>query len=158
MSGFMKFLDNMDEHIIENAEDVLETETLVEEHEESKPTQKIKKKPIKKVSTKKDASVKLVESRMRSKLDEVGLNERMIDDVISYVLSDVSQVKNKNNNKIKQNITDTPQTHVTESASVSNRAEDILSGLSDDYVPTVDNNSGGGYTSTISDKATSLLS
>ena len=82
-TGFMKFLDNIDSDIVN---ETYVTESVVEEEvEEVKPKTKTKK-TVKKTSKKKDSSVKLIEARMRNKLDDIGLNETAIGEVISYVI------------------------------------------------------------------------
>lgn len=168
----MDFLNGMEQTIIENAE--VEEEVIEEEVESPK---KPKPQPKKKVS--KSASVKLVESRIRSKLDEVGLNESTIDEVISYVLSDVSSVNNIKNTPKQQNpqdisfvqsesvISSEQMSQMTQPLTVSSRAEDILSGMSDapSFSPVMSETSEGQHKTqpsslnmdSVSDHATALL-
>ena len=87
----------------------------------------------------KDATVKILEQRMKMKLDEVGLNSKMINEVLDYVLYNIEKIK------------DLPQpTQVAEStrpqqnlSSVHGRAEAILDDLMFS-VPVVSENVGIG--------------
>ena len=125
----MSFLENIDNDIIN---ETYVDDTVVEEVE-AKPAPKkaVRKKPA---TTKKDSSVKLIEARIRTKLDDIGLNESAISEVVSFVLSDVQKV-----NEVKSSTTKPQQAHpqkkqVQESeapTSIMGQAESLLAGLPD---------------------------
>jgi len=126
----MDFLENIDNDIIN---ETYVDETVVEKNE-TKPTKKksvVRKKPI---TVKKDSSVKLIESRIRTKLDNIGLNESAISEVVSFVLGDVQRVKNITSTTTKPN---TPQQSKTPNQvkeqrvpiTIMSRAESLLEGL-----------------------------
>lgn len=121
MSNFMNFLDNLDEKIInETYTTDVEDEVVEDVVEKNTPSKK-------KSSRKKDSSVKLIEKRIRNKLDDIGLNDKAISDVVSYVLEDiqkVSGIKNTKHNKQQK-----PQSHIEENMSIVGRAESLLEGL-----------------------------
>jgi len=100
MSGFMKYLTKINSSLLEEEEDeeVLVEEQKVVEEQVVKPKQK--PQPVKKaIPQKVDASVSIVEDRIRSKLDDIGLNSKLINEVVSFVLNDVSNVPNLKSSK-----------------------------------------------------------
>ena len=94
MSGFMKYLTKINDSLIEDEED----EKFISEEKVEEPKKVIKHiLPVKKtIPQKVDTSVSILEDRMRSKLDDIGLNSKLINEVISFVLSDVKHVPNIN--------------------------------------------------------------
>jgi len=127
MSKFMSFLENIDNDIIN---ETYVDDTVVEEVE-AKPAPKkaVRKKPA---TTKKDSSVKLIEARIRTKLDDIGLNESAISEVVSFVLNDVQKV-----NEVTSSTDQQPKPkkkQVSESkapTSIMGQAENLLAGLPD---------------------------
>lgn len=86
--GFMNYLNDIDNIMTDDTEEVVEEVIVVEE--QTVVTPKRNKKVVAPVS--KDATVELLEYRLKDKLDSVGLNEAVIRDVIGYVLGDVGSV------------------------------------------------------------------
>lgn len=134
MSKFMDFLDNIDNDIV--------NETYVDETivKDSKPVYKkkvVKKKPT---TVKKDSSVKLIEARIRTKLDSIGLNESAISDVVSFVLEDIQKVRDAKPSNVKQSTSQKPTKQQVQeqqrTTTVMGRAESLLEGLPDN--PTFD--------------------
>jgi len=125
----MDFLENIDNDII--------NETYVDDIivEQVKPRSVIKKSFVKKSNTiKKDSSVKLIESRIRTKLDKIGLNESVISDVVNFVLNGVNIV-----NEVKSVQNDKPNTSKTVHENnpfntIRGRAESLLEGLPETVV------------------------
>jgi len=96
MSGFMKYLTKINSSLLQEEDD--EEEVLVEEQVVVTP--KAKPQPVKKaIPQKVDASVSILEGRIRSKLDDIGLNSKLINEVVSFVLDDVSNVPNLKSSK-----------------------------------------------------------
>ena len=140
MSKFMDFLENIDNDII--------NETYVErdivEEVKPKPTKKIIVDKVKSNTSKKDSSVKLIESRIRTKLYNIGLNENAISDVVSFVFNGVSTVSDikpsniptqKPNSPVQK--TPAPQVKPKNMAEmVRTHAESLLEGLPE--TPTLD--------------------
>ena len=130
MSNFMDFLDNIDNDII--------NETYVDENtiQQVKTKAPLKKDVgLKKPNTiKKDSSVKLIEARIRTKLDTIGLNESVISDVVKFVLNDVHTISEID--PVQKNKPQQPKT-VQENKSVNTilgRAESLLEGLPEQVV------------------------
>ena len=88
---FMSFLDEMESGLADNT---YVDDDLVESVEPEKviPKKKVVKKATQSKIPSRDVSTKIIESRMRVKLDKLGLNESTIDDVVSEVLEDVNKV------------------------------------------------------------------
>jgi len=125
MSKFMNFLDNIDNDIINETY----VDDVIVEEVETKPTPKKRVVGKKPKATKKDSSVKLIEARIRTKLDDIGLNESAISEVVLFVLNDIQKV----NDVVSSTKTQQPkQTQVQENnvpTSVMGRAESLLAGL-----------------------------
>ena len=131
MSKFMDFLENIDNDIVN---ETYVDETLVEE---SKPKPAPKKKVVRKKPTtaKKDSSVKLIEARIRTKLDSIGLNESAISEVVSFVLEDIQKVSEVKPSTDKQPTQQKPTKQQVQEqkrmTTVMGRAESLLEGLPD---------------------------
>ena len=130
MSKFMDFLDHIDDDIINETYvdgTVEEEEPLVE-----MPTKK-KKVVMKPKIVKKDSSVKLIEARIRTKLDNIGLNETAISDVVSFVLDDVQKVPSMTKSKSKKQSKKQPKREIVQEQDRMNtmigRAESLLEGM-----------------------------
>lgn len=127
MSKFMDFLDNIDDDII--------NETYVDEPVKERPVVKKKTKVVPKKTVKKDSSVKLIEARIRTKLDSIGLNESAIGDVVSFVLDDVQKVANIKSKTQQPKPKTTPKPKQVQENNRMNttmgRAESLLEGLPD---------------------------
>ena len=129
----MSFLDEMESNLSENK---LVDEELVEEYvkpEKVLPKKKVVKKKVSTKTSSRDVSTKIIESRMRVKLDKIGLNEAMIDDVVSEVLEDVNKVvgvkpqsKPKRANAVVQPEQPIEQIDEAKLKTVVGRAESIL--------------------------------
>lgn len=92
MSGFMKYLNKINMTLVETSSEDEIVEEQVVEQEQPKVVKKI---PIKKtIPQKVDASVSILEERIRAKLDDIGLNSKLINEVVSFVLDDVGNVPN----------------------------------------------------------------
>jgi len=156
MSNFMDFLENLDDKIIN---ETYVSDDVVDEEEEMVVVKPVRK-PTKSTKIKKDASVKLIEKRIRNKLDDIGLNEKAIGDVVSYVLEDIHKISGVKN-------TYQPQQQVEEQqipTNVVSRAEFLLEGLLEtpSYGVPTNNSSNNDETSSvglsnIADHASSLL-
>lgn len=165
MSKFMDFLDNIQENnlisehiedIVEEQEEIVEFETEIEDEESiiETVTTQTKNKPVYK-----DVSVKLLESRIRLKLDDLGFGEKLIEDVISDVFSNVLTVSGY---EPKDFMNNTKKKAPVQETTMIGRAESILSGLPDDgaYTPMLNNTptmGGGSSLSSIADRASSIL-
>jgi len=165
MSKFMDFLDNMDS-IIESETDIItedydDDDTLVEMPKYKK---KVSVKPKRtKQKQSKDASVKIVEKRLRDKLYNVGLNEQLIENVTKYVLGDISKISDLSDNK-SDTIKEETQQPIPNS--IVGVAEMLLDGLPETPVSmphstmsegtTQSSVSSGDFTD-VADRATSLL-
>ena len=177
MSKFMDYLNKVDSLIIENSRNTYDNEDDVNDEEccadygdeydfektEKEVVRKINKPavPIPKKVTKRNSSVKLVEDRLRLKLDGIGLNSRVVNEVISYVLYNVNAI-------------DEIRTHHTESvqhtqhkkqqppATIVGYADSILEGMTD-HTPMTTMGSGNfnesinNNISDVADHASSLL-
>jgi hypothetical protein len=167
MSGFIKYLNKIQSGHIEEEEVVEEYEVVVETVKPKAVPQPLKKKIISTPPQKVDASVSIIEARIKSKLDEVGLNSKLINEVVSFVLSDVKNVKDL---KVTNSPTSEPkqqrQPNINEFAhrnDIAGASSHILEGVRDiggniNYGKNEQNNNvGAGYTSNIADHASSLL-
>lgn len=125
MSNFMDFLDKIDNTIIEESYSDIEYEEDVDDFDEYEEDENDKK--VTSTNTKKDASVKYIEKRMKNKLDDIGLNERVINDVISYVLDGVDNIKGVNETYTNTNIN--VQDEIPAPTNIISRAEALLEGL-----------------------------
>ena len=126
MSSFMDYLNDVDttykENIIEESEDVIEEPVAP-----VKP--KTKKRVVRKVKkVKRDVSVTAIEERVKTKLDSVGLNDKVISEVLNYVFNDVVSIKGVNESLLTQQPQQTQQTvaNTPPVSDVMGRAESIL--------------------------------
>jgi hypothetical protein len=132
---------------------------------------KVVKKPVinkPKVPTKVDTSVSILEGRMRSKLDDIGLNSKLINEVISFVLNDVKSVPNLKlgeNTNVARPVYTKPVS-VNEFSNVNDvrgAAEFLLEGIpesSGGYTRSYSSDSNAhvsSTTSSVADRASSLL-
>lgn len=165
-TAFMDFLDNIGTDM--ETDDVLNDIEIVQEHTEYiKPT-KTKRRKIKQTRTKKktsgSTSQSVIESRIRKKLFNVGLNEHAISDIVDYVFEGVVDIKQS---------TPTPTQQHTENVtpkedSLMSLAENILSAdifstptqstnMLEDNTDNTNNNEQYFEAESIADTATSLL-
>ncbi len=161
MSRFMDYLNNRVNDNIEDDDDDFEdiVETVVE-----KP-KVVKKAPIKKsIPQKVDSSVSVVEGRIRSKLDDIGLNSKVINEVVAYVLDNVSTIPNVKLGESRKVNTTQPSNlnEFKHTNDVRGAAEFLLDGVPDTYTPSmtgISNSLMGGLSSMsgIADHASSLL-
>lgn len=138
--GTDDIFESIDEEIVEVEEEIEDIGSIIEDVVESEPS--------------KDVSVKIIESRIRLKLDEVGFDEELVDEIVNEVFKGVNAVRGM----------DTKQTTVKESIkpmTIASRAESILGGMSDPssgYQPQMSSPVGGGSRlSGVADRASSLL-
>jgi len=164
MSTFMTFLDNIDNDIIN---ETYVDDTIVEKVE-SKPQLKKKVVTKKPITVKKDSSIKLIEARIRTKLDSIGLNESAINDVVTFVLYDIQKIKDVESSSTSPTSKAPTQTKITVQENkklntVRGRAESLLEGLIDTptFVPLPTYGSGDVVAesnfSNVADRASSLL-
>jgi len=127
--GFMSYLNDIDNNI-SGIEDVIDEDIIIEKQVDTVFTQEANKMS-------KDSTVELLEYRLKDKLDDVGLNSKVINEVINYVLGDVSTVtdihqptptKPKTKSKKKAHA---KKAKVNEQLSLAERAASILDGVPD---------------------------
>lgn len=127
MSKKRTFIDYMS--YIENVSKTFKETNYIQEDVNTEEEIEEPKVPVKTNSNKpKSTSVKIVEDRIRTKLDSVGLNTNVINEVVSYVLYNIDDVKELNEIKVKK---EQPQVQVKENTqsklnTVMGRAEAIL--------------------------------
>lgn len=168
MGGFMKYLNkiqSIDLNDIVEEEVEEEVVEVVETVEAPKPKQPIVKKPTQ--PQKVDSSVSVIEERMRSKLDDVGLKPKIISEVVSFVLSDVKNVKDFKQPRPVQSQTSQYQGEQTKNIheysynnDIAGAASYILDGVSNSSstnTSSTTNNESKAYTSNVADRASSLL-
>jgi len=130
--GFMSYLNDIDNNI-SGIEDVIDEDIIIEKQVDTVFTQEANKMS-------KDSTVELLEYRLKNKLDDVGLNSKVINEVINYVLGDVStvtdtqptptKIKHKTKTKSKKKAP-AKKAKVNEQLSLAERAASILDGVPD---------------------------
>lgn len=134
--SFMDFLNSID--------DKYENDLVVDDIED--PIVEMPKLVRKvKVKVKKGSSVKMIEQRIKDKLDDVGLNDKIISEVLEYVFNGVVKVKGINENvTMKKPKKVKPMDHTVKpnnQTPIMSRAESILSDSMFEtatYSPTID--------------------
>lgn len=123
--GFMNFLDTIDDRYKENEF----IEESVEDEDVLVPMPKLKRS-VRVKRTSKESSVKFIEERIKNKLDDVGLNDKVISEVLDYVFQDIGKVKGLNEHKVSTSKRKPIKAVEPLIAStVMGRAEDILGDL-----------------------------
>lgn len=152
----MNYLNRVNVNIEDDEENIVED--VVEQ------PKVVKKTTIKKsIQQKVDSSVSIVEDRIRSKLDDIGLNSKVINEVVAYVLGNVNNIQNIKLGEARNVNTQQPSNlnefkHMND---VRGAAEFLLDGIPD-ITPSMTGTSNsliGGLSSMsgIADHASSLL-
>ena len=139
MSGFMSYLDNIEDEILSETEEVVASPKKKKEVAPKNVSKKtVKKAPQKrKVVTpkpkveriQKSDAVAVVENRLRNKLDSIGLNEKVIDSVVSSVLTGVYDIDIPSVTETAQSQSTPRHEEVLSPMSISSRAGSILEGV-----------------------------
>ena len=146
--GYMDYLTGIDKHIFEK--DVVETKrtsfrelcdsgNVPTKKSRKKSTKKNKEVPLEKevsvveeaeMVIERDVSVDIIEDRMRTKLEGVGLNDKVINEVVSYVLANSVNITGLDTTQqVTVESVESPTTTIDGiPPSIRSRAEDILGG------------------------------
>ena len=167
MSGFMTYLNKINLSLVEEVDTSVSDEAHIDESVVVETPKVIKKVIKKSVPQKVDKSVAILEERIRSKLDNIGLNSKLINEVVSFVLDDVSNIPNLKlsegkqiNNTIQQQPISVNEFKMNND--VRGAAEFLLEGVPETSSPgRVSSSSVGGSVnarmSNVADHASSLL-
>ncbi len=136
----MDYLDTVD--------DRFEKEHEIEQIHEAEAPKPQKPVRTKRIVKREDASVRLIKRRMEDKLYSCGLNDKVINEVISYVLFDVNGVEGIQQPQQLEPQQQQQQQHVQESvvpqngfSYQANRASSLLDGMDmRSHTPTIDPN------------------